>query len=146
MVASLPHSVRGRRCFLDTSAYFALFNKSDERHGDASEIADLIAAERLASCTTNAVVFESHGLFLSRLVADAARAFLQNMESSPTTIVRVRAADENRARQIIFQYTDKDFSYTDALSFAVMERLRISRAFTFDRHFEQYGFTPLTGQ
>lgn len=33
---------------------------------------------------------------------------------------------------------------TDAISFVVMERLGITRAFTFDRHFEQYGFTVLT--
>ena len=28
-------------------------------------------------------------------------------------------------------------------SFAVMERLRIGEAFTFDRHFAQYGFVML---
>jgi predicted nucleic acid-binding protein len=45
---------------------------------------------------------------------------------------------------IIYQYDDKDFSLTDATSFAVMERLRVPAAFTFDRHFAQYGFTVLT--
>ena len=35
---------------------------------------------------------------------------------------------------------------TDATSFVVMERLRISSAFTFDRNFAQYGFTPLQPQ
>ena len=49
-----------------------------------------------------------------------------------------------RAREIIRQYEDKSFSLTDATSFAVMERLRISYAFTFDRNFAQYGFTILT--
>ena len=59
-------------------------------------------------------------------------------------MIRSRASDEERAREIIYQYDDKDFSMTDAISFAVMERLRIARAFTFDRHFAQYGFTVLT--
>jgi predicted nucleic acid-binding protein len=51
--------------------------------------------------------------------------------------------DEQRAREIIFSQTDKPCSHTDATSFAVMERLRIGTAFTFDRHFAQYGFAVL---
>lgn len=38
-------------------------------------------------------------------------------------------------------HDDKDFSFTDALSFAVMERLRIRTAFSLDRHFAQFGWT-----
>jgi predicted nucleic acid-binding protein len=57
--------------------------------------------------------------------------------------VWVTPADVERAKAIIYQYDDRDFSLTDATSFAVMERLRIPTAFTFDRHFAQYGFTVL---
>jgi uncharacterized protein len=66
------------------------------------------------------------------------------MEHSPTTLVWVMPADVQRAKAIIYQYDDKDFSLTDATSFAVMERLHVPAAFTFDRHFAQYGFTVLT--
>lgn len=64
-------------------------------------------------------------------------------ESNPV-ILRVRASDEERAKQILFQYDDKDFSFADSISFAVMERFDIRLAFTFDRDFAQYGFTVLT--
>jgi len=87
---------------------------------------------------------ETHALFLARLGQLAATTFLREMLQSNTTVVRVRAADEERALTIIFQYQDKDFSLTDATSFAVMERLGITTAFPFDRHFAQYGFTILT--
>ena len=63
--------------------------------------------------------------------------------SQVTTVVRVSARDEQRARAIIARYTDKDFSLTDATSFAVMERLGISEAFTLDQNFAQYGWTML---
>jgi predicted nucleic acid-binding protein len=54
-------------------------------------------------------------------------------------IVRVTPEDEAKAREITYRYDDKDFSLTDATSFAVMERLGIRAAFTFDRDFRQYG-------
>ena len=38
---------------------------------------------------------------------------------------------------------DKDFSYVDATSFAVMGRLGIRDAFAFDGHFEQYSLNRL---
>ena len=41
------------------------------------------------------------------------------------------------------RYRDKDFSLCDAIAFAVMERLHAKLAFTFDRHFRQYGFDAL---
>ena len=69
--------------------------------------------------------------------------FLREVEGSNTTIVRVRSGDEGRARNILFRYTDKDCSFTDAISFVVMERLGIRSAFTFDQDFAQYGFPVL---
>jgi predicted nucleic acid-binding protein len=52
--------------------------------------------------------------------------------------------DESRAVDLIARYTDKDFSFTDATSFVVMERLEIFHAFSFDSDFTQYGFLKLT--
>ena len=49
--------------------------------------------------------------------------------------------DEERAREIINTYEDKAFSYTDATTFAVIERLGIKSTFTFDEHFAQFGLS-----
>jgi predicted nucleic acid-binding protein len=38
-------------------------------------------------------------------------------------------------------YRDVGFSLTDAVSFEVMRAAGVSRAFTFDRHFEVAGFS-----
>jgi uncharacterized protein len=50
------------------------------------------------------------------------------------------------AREIIVQCTDKDFSLTDAISFAVMERPGIPQALVFDRHFAQNDILVLTSE
>lgn len=38
---------------------------------------------------------------------------------------------------------DKDFSFTDATTFSVMDRLEIGTAFSFDHNFIQYGFATM---
>lgn len=47
--------------------------------------------------------------------------------------------DEEWAKEILFRYEDRNFSFADAVSFVVMERLGIQYAFTFDHHFVQDG-------
>ena len=85
---------------------------------------------------TNFIVAESHALSLARLGARLARNWLL---SNIWAVERVAADDEAIARDIIWKYTDKTFSYTDATSFAVMDRLGLRTAFAFDPHFRQYG-------
>jgi len=74
---------------------------------------------------------------LSRLGAEAARRWLS---SPPPATVRPDPGDDARGERIVLRYRDKDFSLCDAIAFAVMERLKAGTAFTFDRHFRQYGF------
>ncbi len=61
-----------------------------------------------------------------------------------TTLVSVSDADERCAREILARYDDKQFSLTDATSFAVIDRLSIPRTLTFDDDFRQYGLNVLT--
>ncbi len=143
MSAARP-TPRPRRAFLDSSGFLALVNPHDTYHSEARAAWIMLTQEYWTTFTTNFVVAETHALFLVRLGHDHATAFLRQITRSSTTIVRVSARDEQRAQAIIFQYQDKDFSFTDATSFAVMERLRIGPAFTFDRDFAQYGL-PMIG-
>ncbi len=135
---------QARRTFVDTSAYFALLDQDDANHAQALAISRRLIAEGWRLFTTSFVLAETHALLLNRLSQALATRFLREMEHGPTTLVWVTPADVERAKAIIYQYDDKDFSLTDATSFAVMERLRVPSAFTFDRHFAQYGFTILT--
>jgi len=53
---------------------------------------------------------------------------------------RVEEKDEHLAWELAKKYTDKDFSFTDCLSFTVMSRLDCRKVFAFDQHFRQMGF------
>jgi predicted nucleic acid-binding protein len=139
-----PLPLRERRVFVNSSVYLALLDADDEHHREATQIVHQLAQERYRQFTTNVLLIESHALILSVLGRAQAAQFLKDMQESKTVVIRVRASDEERAKQIPFQYDDKDFSFADAISFAVMERLDIRLAFTFDRDFAQYGFTVLT--
>ena len=60
-------------------------------------------------------------------------------------MIRAFVEEEDRAREIIARHSDKDWSLCDAISFAVLDARRTRRAFTFDRHFLQYGRIEILG-
>ena len=67
--------------------------------------------------------------------------FLESMTTSPR--IRKIYSDrvlEEKAEDILRKYQDQDFSYTDAVSFAVMKHYEIRQAFSFDEHFITAGF------
>jgi predicted nucleic acid-binding protein len=136
---ALPDSV-----FTDTSAYFALSYTSDASHASAQVHMRELAAARCRLYTSNFIAAELHALLLTRINRFVAATALATLDASQlTTMERVTEGDELRAREIIARYTDKDFSLTDATSFAIMERLGISHAFTYDRNFAQYGWAVI---
>ena len=128
------------RILVDTSAVYALLDRSDARHAAARDGLDRLKRRRLEPLLTNFIVAESHALVLARLGGDLARRWLAD---NKWPLERVREDDEARAQSILVRFTDKTFSYTDATSFAVMERLGLKTAFAFDPHFTQFGFQLL---
>lgn len=132
-----------RTVFMDTSAHYALVDANDRNHPAAVAILARIAREGRAIITTNFVVAETHALLIARLGRDIAADFLDAIAASSAAVIRVVEWDEQRAHEIIRAYADKDFSYTDASSFAVMERLGIAASFAFDRHFVQFGLATI---
>ena len=105
---------QARRTLVDASAYFALLDHDDANHVQARTISNRLIAESWRLFTTSFVLAETHALLLNRLSQEIATRFLRDMEHSPTTLMWVTPADVQRAKAIIYQYDDKDFSLTDA--------------------------------
>lgn len=129
-------AVGDRVALVDTSAFYALADADDEHHPEAQEIYRRLRQEGFRVFTTNFVVAETHALLLARLGPGRAREWLARLALAVWQVTR---QDGERGKAIVLKYTDKDFSYCDAVSFAVMEGLGVSKAFTFDTHFRQYG-------
>lgn len=132
-----------RRVFLDSSGYLAVISQRDAHHQAAARVWATFVREGWLTYTSNYVIAEAHALFLTRLGHGPAVSFLAQFDATATVVLQVRPADQERARQLIFQYDDKNFSFTDATSFVLMERLRIGVALTTDVNFAQYGFQML---
>ena len=132
--------------FIDTGAWFALADKSDAYHEQAVAIYPGLLRGFHHLTTTNLVVAETYILIRRALGHQPAISFLQNISASPR-IVKIYSDPtlEYLAEEILMQYQDQAFSYTDAVSFAVMKQYRITQAFSFDQHFVTAGFTLVPG-
>ncbi|MBM3241804.1 PIN domain-containing protein [Candidatus Poribacteria bacterium] len=137
-----------RLCFTDTSFFYALVDRSDTFHFVCKKLLQQAEKQRNRILTTNFIVAESHALILSRLGRSIAYQWLESVIEY-AWIERITEDDEVKTRRILRDYNDKDFSYTDAASFVVMERLNVHIAFALDEHFVQYGgflVLPLHGE
>lgn len=94
--------------------------------------------------TTNLVIAETHVLLLRRVGRDVALAFARTVRHPPNLVVSSDPDLEAQAVQDwLERYTDQDFSFTDAVSFAVMDARDIEEALSLDHHFAVAGFRVL---
>lgn len=91
--------------------------------------------------TTNLVIAEAYALIRYRVGYAGAMRFLTSIRTtSRLDLVYSDAALEMQAEELLRQYSDQDFSFTDALSFVVMKNRDIGEAFAHDHHFLTAGF------
>lgn len=124
--------------FVDTSVWYAAADSSDVRNARAKAI--LGSGESLV--TSDHVLVETWTLLRHRMRRQAADRFWDGLRSGVATIEAVGAADLETAWQIGVSWRDQDFSIVDRTSFAVMRRLGIERAASFDRDFAIFRFGP----
>ncbi len=130
--------------FVDTGAWYALVDSSDKNH---KKSVGFINDLKQPLITSNFVVDETLTLVKNKLGYDVAKGIGENLwKGKAAKIIRVSEEDEMYAWDIFLKYKDKNFSFTDCTSFAVMDRFSIKSAFTFDEHFKQYGKKSMPGK
>jgi predicted nucleic acid-binding protein len=122
--------------YVDSSMWFAAAHGADAGHQRARKI--LSAGEPLL--TSDHVLVESWILIRYRIHRDAAERFWEGLRAGVARIEKIGDADLEAAWSIGRLFSDQDFSMVDRTSFALMERLGITRAASFDRDFAVYRF------
>ena len=133
-----------RHVFVDTAAWIALVSKRDALHPAAQQVTSDLRSQRAQLTTTEFVLVEVANALSTPSTRLQAVKLIDGLRQLPA--VRIITASQELFDDGLALYRnrpDKEWSLTDCTSFVVMQRERITQAFTSDRHFEQAGFTKL---
>lgn len=134
------------KLFVDSGAWIALRSRRDQHHTEADRLFREALSRRIPLVTTNLIVAETHRLTLFRAGVHPALRALERLDASPSvTIHFATAADHAAARRWLERLTPRPITYTDAVSFAVMEGSRCHDVLGFDHDFTAAGFTLWQG-
>jgi len=113
------------KIYVDTSAFYALLDRSDRYHKEASAIWPSLLDDHITLITSNYVVSETVGLLQNRIGFKAVNA-------------------HGRAYELWLNLGLKGLSLIDCVSFVTMHHHHIEKAFCFKPRFAEHGFDLLT--
>ena len=123
--------------FVDTGAWFALAVESDPNHERALT---WLKKNPGRLVTTEHVVSETLTLLLRRREHTRARILGRRFNAEhDLEILWTSRKEFRRAWHVFESYTDKGWSVADCISYVAIETHAIETAFSFDRHFRQFG-------
>jgi uncharacterized protein len=131
-----------RDIFVDSGAWIAIAVTGDQHHDAGAEMYRRLVAAPSLLITTNLVIAEAYENIRRHGGSVRALRYLESIRSSDRVLRVYSNADlEAQAEQALIRFADQDFSFVDAVSFAVMREFGITEAFAFDHHFLIAGFS-----
>ncbi len=128
--------------FIDTSALYAVLDKTDDNHPAAVQTWTQLMSGDDVVLTTNYVLVETSALVQSRLGMEALRTL--NADIVPALALEWLTPADHFAAAFVVQAADRrKLSLVDCTSFLAMRRLGLDSAFTFDRHFAEQGLAVI---
>jgi len=128
--------------FVDSFAWIAAINKSDNYHEISLRILEELLNKQAKLITTNYVVVETINALSKVKFRKTVIEFIDKLRKSPSIqIVKITDEIYNNAWTLYQQRMDKDWGITDCTSFEVMQMFNIRKAFISDKHFEQAGYS-----
>ena len=125
--------------FIDTSAFYALFDRDDANHVRAKKRWNDVLSMENTIITSNYVLVESFALMQHRLGLDAVRGFQEDV--LPVINVEwVNGSIHRAGVSALLAASKRKLSLVDCVSFETMRSLGIKTVFAFDPHFTEQGF------
>jgi uncharacterized protein len=124
--------------FIDSSVWFSAAVVRDHDNIRAKSILQSTRDH----VTSDHVLVETWLLLNSRYRREVAERFWDELQRGGVHVEMVTAADLQAARAIGATFSDQTFSIVDRTSFAVMERIGIVEAASFDKDFAVYRYGP----
>jgi uncharacterized protein len=133
------------RAAIDTGALLALASSRDQYHERALRTEASFRRSGRRWLGTLLVLGELHGHLIRRIDSAAAQRVVSALLHDPAFEWHDVTGDLTRGalEQWIGRFADQRFSLTDATTFELMRRERVTHAFAFDAHFVTAGFELL---
>ncbi len=127
--------------FVDTSFWIASVAEADDHHDEAARLARALHGGLV---TSNHVRGETWTFLNRRYGHGAAVSFLDKLARTVRLRVQFVGRElEEEALRWLQRHDEREYSFVDATSFAVMRSLRIREALAFDGDFTAAGFVEL---
>lgn len=135
------------RAAVDTGALLAIANPRDRHHAEATRIMQRVMTEGIRLVGSTLVLAELHGHLLRWRPPAVAASVLRAVALDPIYDWRDAGMElvDAALHGWIGRYADQRFSLTDAVTFELMRRERLTHAFAFDEDFRVAGFSLLDG-
>jgi len=128
--------------FVDTSFWIAIRLPRDDHHDKALALLDRHGGESLV--TSNHVLGESWTFLRRKVGHRSAVHFLDRLDrTARISTIFVPEEVEAQALRWLRRHDEREYSFVDATSFALMRSLRIKEALAFDGDFAAAGFSEL---
>jgi uncharacterized protein len=130
--------------FLDTSYVIALSFLSDQYHQQSVKISYQLEKNKTRLVTTQAVILEIGNALAKLQYRNIAIELINSLDTDPNVeITPITEELYARAFQLYKDRLDKEWGFTDCISFIVMQDRGLIKVLTADNHFQQAGFQAL---
>ncbi len=130
--------------FVGTSGLYSLLVHRDRMHTAAADYMAQAARDQGRFVTTDYVLDEAVTLLKARGHRKLIAPLFDAIDNSAAMRIEWTTSERfDAARLFYMRHSDKAWSFTDCVSFLVMQSLGLTAALTSDNHFAQAGFQVL---